>query len=74
MFVLKLPLQLGVLVDFECFYVTLRINRLLKLDRDIMIGIDLFSGAGGMSLGASLAGIDVQLVVETDKCAALTYL
>jgi len=39
-----------------------------------MIGIDLFSGAGGMSLGASLAGIDVRLVVEADKCAALTYL
>lgn len=38
-----------------------------------MIGIDLFSGAGGMSLGALHAGIDVQLVVEADKHAAETY-
>ncbi len=38
-----------------------------------MIGIDLFAGAGGMSLGAKLAGIDVQLVVESDKHAARTY-
>jgi DNA (cytosine-5)-methyltransferase 1 len=39
-----------------------------------MIGIDLFSGAGGMSLGARMAGIDVQVVVELDKFAAETYL
>ncbi|WP_410500190.1 DNA cytosine methyltransferase [Chitinibacter sp. S2-10] len=39
-----------------------------------MIGIDLFSGAGGMSLGARMAGVDVQLVVEADKYAAATYL
>ena len=39
-----------------------------------MIGIDLFSGAGGMSLGARMAGIDVQIVVEADKYAADTYL
>ncbi len=39
-----------------------------------MIGIDLFSGAGGMSLGAKMAGIDVQVVVEKDKYAAQTYL
>ena len=39
-----------------------------------MIGIDLFSGAGGMSLGARQAGIDVQQVVEADKYAAATYL
>ncbi|NQZ26210.1 MAG: DNA cytosine methyltransferase [Colwellia sp.] len=39
-----------------------------------MIGIDLFSGAGGMSLGARMAGIDVQVVVEQDKYAAQTYL
>lgn len=39
-----------------------------------MIGIDLFSGAGGMSLGARMAGIDVQQVVEADKYAATTYL
>jgi DNA (cytosine-5)-methyltransferase 1 len=39
-----------------------------------MIGVDLFSGAGGMSLGARDAGIDVQLVVESDTYAAATYL
>ena len=38
-----------------------------------MIGIDLFSGAGGMSLGALSAGVDVQQVVEADKYAAATY-
>lgn len=39
-----------------------------------MIGIDLFAGAGGMSLGAINAGVDVQVVVELDKQAAQTYL
>lgn len=39
-----------------------------------MIGIDLFAGAGGMSLGARQLGIDVQVVVEADKFAAQTYL
>jgi DNA (cytosine-5)-methyltransferase 1 len=38
-----------------------------------MIGVDLFSGAGGMSLGARMAGIDVQVVVEADRYAADTY-
>lgn len=39
----------------------------------MMIGIDLFSGAGGMSLGAAQAGIDVVLAVESDPHAAKTY-
>lgn len=39
-----------------------------------MIGIDLFAGAGGMSLGARLAGVDVQIAVEADPHAARTYL
>lgn len=39
-----------------------------------MIGIDLFAGAGGMSLGAKYAGVDVQVVVEADHHAATTYL
>ena len=38
-----------------------------------MIGIDLFSGAGGMSLGARCAGVDVALAVECDPYAASTY-
>lgn len=36
-------------------------------------GIDLFSGAGGMSVGAIKAGIDVKLAVEVDKFAASTF-
>lgn len=38
-----------------------------------MIGIDLFAGAGGMSLGASAANIKVEIAVEFDKYAAETY-
>jgi len=37
------------------------------------VGIDLFAGAGGLSLGAELAGINVSLAVENDKYAAQTY-
>ena len=37
-----------------------------------MIGVDLF-GAGGLSLGAVQAGIDVRLAVESDPHAAETY-
>ena len=29
-----------------------------------MIGVDLFSGAGGLSLGAKQAGIDVKLAIQ----------
>ena len=39
-----------------------------------MIGIDLFCGAGGMTLGARQAGIDVIFAVENDKYSAMTYL
>jgi len=38
-----------------------------------MIGIDLFSGAGGMALGAIQAGVDVLLAIEADPYAASTY-
>lgn len=37
------------------------------------IGIDLFSGAGGMSMGAIMAGVNVKVAVELDKYAAITY-
>lgn len=37
------------------------------------IGIDLFAGAGGMSVGAISAGVNVQVAVEIDKHAAITY-
>lgn len=37
------------------------------------IGIDIFSGAGGMSIGAILAGIDVKIAIEKDIYAAETF-
>lgn len=37
------------------------------------IGIDIFSGAGGLSLGAKMAGISVQYAIEIDSDAAKTY-
>jgi DNA (cytosine-5)-methyltransferase 1 len=39
-----------------------------------MIGIDLFSGAGGMSLGALASGLEVALAVESDPHASATYI
>ena len=38
-----------------------------------MIGIELFSGAGGMSLGATMAGIETKMAVEINRSAALTF-
>jgi DNA (cytosine-5)-methyltransferase 1 len=37
-----------------------------------MLGLDLFSGAGGMSLGARWAGVDVKLAIELHPAAART--
>lgn len=37
------------------------------------VGIDIFSGAGGLSLGAEMAGIQVRYAVERDESAAETY-
>ena len=37
------------------------------------VGIDLFSGAGGMTLGARLAGINVIAAVDNDRHAIETY-
>ena len=36
-------------------------------------GVDLFAGAGGLSLGAKKAGIDVVLAIENNKAAAASY-
>ena len=41
--------------------------------RNRIVGVDLFAGAGGMSLGASMAGVDVRLAIEIDTHAAATY-
>lgn len=38
-----------------------------------MIGIDLFCGAGGMSIGAEKAGVNVLIAVESDPFAAQTF-
>ncbi|AWN49343.1 DNA (cytosine-5-)-methyltransferase [Methylobacterium terrae] len=38
-----------------------------------MIGIDLFSGSGGMTLGATLAGVKVKAAVEMNAAACKTY-
>jgi DNA (cytosine-5)-methyltransferase 1 len=38
-----------------------------------MIGVEIFSGAGGMSVGASMAGIKTKFAVEIDKYAAETF-
>ncbi len=35
--------------------------------------VDIFSGAGGMSVGASMAGIEVIVAIENDKYAAATF-
>ncbi len=39
-----------------------------------MIGIELFSGAGGMATGAKQAGIKICIAVENDAYAAQTYM
>jgi DNA (cytosine-5)-methyltransferase 1 len=38
-----------------------------------MQAVDIFSGAGGMSVGAALAGIEVKYAIESDPHAAATY-
>lgn len=37
------------------------------------IGFDLFSGAGGMSIGAIQAGVNIKFAVELDRHAAFTF-
>lgn len=39
----------------------------------MLYGVDIFSGAGGLSLGAEMAGIRVAYAVEKDWSAAETY-
>ena len=38
-----------------------------------LYGVDLFAGAGGMSIGAVHAGVDVLAVIEIEPNAASTY-
>lgn len=41
--------------------------------RGQFIGVEVFVGAGGMSLGAKMSGIEVQLAIEKDIHSAKTY-
>ena len=36
-------------------------------------GIDIFSGAGGLSLGAEMAGINIRYAIEVNESAAKTF-
>jgi DNA (cytosine-5)-methyltransferase 1 len=45
----------------------------LESEKLPVIGVDLFAGAGGMSLGAVQAGIDVRVAVDKDLHACETY-
>jgi DNA (cytosine-5)-methyltransferase 1 len=38
-----------------------------------LLGLDVFSGAGGMSLGAHMAGIRIPIAIELDQYAHATY-
>ncbi len=48
-------------------------NHKMKKTNKKMIGIDLFAGAGGLSLGAEMAGISMRYAVEADAHAAASY-
>jgi len=43
------------------------------LNRNFFSAIDLFAGAGGLSLGAQLAGVEVTHAIENNGAAADTY-
>ena len=43
------------------------------LSESRFVGVDLFCGAGGLTLGARLAGVDVVAAVDNDSHAASTY-
>ncbi|MES2661169.1 MAG: DNA cytosine methyltransferase [Verrucomicrobiota bacterium] len=45
----------------------------MKITKGKIVGVDLFAGAGGMTQGAKMAGIDVAFAVEADHHAAKTY-
>ncbi|WGQ15036.1 DNA cytosine methyltransferase [Sphingobacterium faecium] len=40
---------------------------------DGLVAVDIFSGAGGLSLGAEMVGIKVAVAIEKDRNSALTF-
>ncbi|MGJ1365763.1 DNA cytosine methyltransferase [Sphingobacterium spiritivorum] len=49
-------------------------KQILKIDQaQDFLAVDIFSGAGGLSLGAEMAGIKVMVAVEKDRSSALTF-
>ena len=48
-------------------------NQTKRSTNSRVLACDLFAGAGGFSLGAYLAGIEVAAAVEWDKYACETY-
>ena len=49
------------------------INYAMKGRKRQLIGIDIFAGAGGLSLGAEMAGIKMQYAIECDQHAVSSY-
>lgn len=59
------------LIPKICYRLTSKASIMKNLKKKI--GIDIFSGAGGLSLGAEMAGISVRYAIEIDSDAAKTY-
>ncbi|GHV00064.1 hypothetical protein FACS1894211_06610 [Clostridia bacterium] len=49
------------------------IGQNIKSKLSLTRSIDLFSGAGGLSLGMKFAGIDATLAIDFDEAACMTY-
>ncbi len=60
------------LVLYICFVIFNLIRHNMN-DSCSMQGIDLFSGVGGMSIGAEESGVDIRYAVEIDNHAASTF-
>lgn len=54
-------------------YIIKPISKFVEKSKKKFIAVDLFAGAGGLSLGAMQAGIEIVFAVECDKYAAETY-
>ena len=57
----------------SCIFKLTGLSQYDELETKSMIGIDLFSGAGGMSVGARSAGVEISYAVESNLHAASTY-